>query len=103
MYRHLPLGKMVDKTAELGYEYIELSPREDFMPFYKYPRVDRARIKEFRKALSDAGVKLSSLLPLYHWAAPDEDLRIAAVRNWKRAIQVAVEMDCDLITTEFSG
>ncbi|MDU8339292.1 sugar phosphate isomerase/epimerase family protein, partial [Pseudomonas syringae pv. actinidiae] len=103
MYRHLSLGAMVDKTAELGYDYIELSPREDFMPFYKYPRVDRARIREFRKALSDAGVKLSSLLPLYHWAAPDEDLRIAAVRNWKRAIQVAVEMDCDLMNTECSG
>lgn len=103
MYRHLSLGAMVDKAAELGYDYIELSPREDFMPFYKYPRVDRARIREFRKALSDAGVKLCSLLPLYLWAAPDEDLRIAAVRNWKRAIQVAVEMDCDLMNTEFSG
>ena len=33
MYRHLPIPKMVDKVAELGYEYIELSPREDFLPF----------------------------------------------------------------------
>ena len=103
MYRHLSLGQMVDKVAALGYEHIELSPREDFLPFYKYPRVDRARIKEFRKALSDAGVNLSSLLPLYHWADADEELRNAAVRNWKRAIQVAVEMDCPLINTEFSG
>ncbi|MGU9824363.1 sugar phosphate isomerase/epimerase, partial [Pseudomonas sp. LF090] len=30
MYRHLPLGQMVDKAAELGYQHIELSPREDF-------------------------------------------------------------------------
>ncbi|AQX60340.1 hypothetical protein BV360_04089 [Pseudomonas syringae pv. actinidiae] len=30
MYRHLSLGAMVDKTAEPGYDYIELSPREDF-------------------------------------------------------------------------
>ncbi|MBU3055964.1 sugar phosphate isomerase/epimerase family protein [Pseudomonas indica] len=103
MYRHLPIPQMVDKVAELGYEYIELSPREDFLPFYKYPRVDKARIREFRKALNDTGVKLSSLLPLYHWAGPDEEMREAAVRNWKRAIQVAVEMDCDLINTEFSG
>ncbi len=29
MYRHLPLGQMVDKAAELGYYHIELSPRED--------------------------------------------------------------------------
>ncbi len=38
MYRNLPLGKMVDKVAELGYQHIELSPREDFLPFYKAPR-----------------------------------------------------------------
>lgn len=103
MYRHLSIPKMVEKTAELGYQYIELSPREDFLPFYKYPRVDKARIREFKKALSDNGVQLSSLLPLYHWAGPDEEMREAAVRNWKRAIQVAVEMDCELINTEFSG
>src|SRR5471032_1923170 len=103
MYRHLPLGQMVDKAAELGYQHIELSPREDFLPFYKAARVDRARIKEFRKALSDAGVHLSSLLPMYHWAAADEGLRVAAVRNWKRAIQIAVEMDCELVNTEFTG
>ncbi|KER72354.1 MULTISPECIES: sugar phosphate isomerase/epimerase family protein [Burkholderia] len=103
MYRHLPLPKMVEKVAELGYSHIELSPREDFLPFYKYPRVDKARIREFKAALLDTGVQLSSLLPLYHWASPDESLREAAVRNWKRAIQVAVEMECPLMNTEFSG
>lgn len=103
MYRHLPLPKMVEKVAELGYDYIELSPRDDFLPFYKYPRVDKARVREFRHALRDNGVRLSSLLPLYHWSHPDEAMRTAAVRNWKRAIQVAVEMECDLMNTEFSG
>lgn len=103
MYRHLPLPKMVEKVAELGYGYIELSPREDFLPFYKYPRVDKARIREFKAALRDTGVQLSSLLPVYHWSSPDESLREAAVRNWKRAIQVAVEMECPLMNTEFSG
>ena len=75
MYRHLPIPQMVDK----------------------------ARIREFKKALSDTGVKLSSLLPLYHWAGPDEEMRQAAMRNWMRAIQVAVEMDCELMNTEFAG
>lgn len=103
MYRGLPIPKMVEKVAELGYEYIELSPREDFLPFYKYPRVDRARIREFKGALRESGVKLSSLLPLYHWAHPDEAMREAAVRNWKRAIEIATEMECGLVNTEFSG
>ncbi len=103
MYRHLPIPEMVEKTAELGYEYIELSPRDDFFPFYKYPRVDKTRIKEFKKALRDTGVKLSSLLPMQHWAGPDEADREAAVRNWKRCIEVAVEMDVDVLNSEFTG
>lgn len=66
MYRDdLTLEETVYKTAELGYEYIELSPREDFCPFYKYPKVDSAKIKQLKRLLRDTGVKLSSLLPLY--------------------------------------
>ncbi|ATH93823.1 protein iolH [Bacillus glycinifermentans] len=104
MYRDdLTLEEMVYKTAELGYEYIELSPREDFCPFYKYPKVDSAKIKQLKRLLRDTGVKLSSLLPLYHWAGPDEERRQAAVRNWKRAIEIAVELEVDLMNSEFSG
>lgn len=104
MYRDdLTLEEMVYKTAELGYEYIELSPREDFCPFYKYPKVDSAKIKQLKRLLRDTGVKLSSLLPLYHWAGPDEDRRQAAVRNWERAIEIAVELEVDLMNSEFSG
>ncbi|ASS73191.1 sugar phosphate isomerase/epimerase [Bacillus atrophaeus] len=104
MYRDdLTLEEMVYKTAELGYEYIELSPREDFCPFYKYPKVDSAKIKQLKRLLRDTGVKLSSLLPLYHWAGPEEDRRQAAVRNWKRAIEIAVELEVDLMNSEFSG
>lgn len=103
MYANLSLKEMVDKTAELGYDYIELSPREDFCPFYKYPKVDKSQIKQLKQYCKDAGVKISSLLPLYYWAGPDEDRRQAAVRNWKRAIEVAVELEVDLMNSEFNG
>lgn len=103
MIRHMPIPKMVDKVAEMGYEYIELSPRDDFMPFYKYPRVDKARIKELKDALRDTGVKLSSLLPMQHWAGPDEEDREAAVRNWKRVIEIAVELEVNVLNSEFTG
>jgi len=94
---------MVEKVAELGYQYIELSPREDFLPFYKYPRVDKAKISEFKNALRDTGVNLASLLPMQHWAGPDEADREAAVRNWKRCIEVAVELGVNVLNTEFTG
>ena len=38
MYRdNMSIEDMIYKTADLGYKYIEMSPREDFIPFYKYP------------------------------------------------------------------
>lgn len=103
MYTALSLKEMVEKTAALGYEYIELSPREDFCPFYKYPKVDKSQIRNLKRWLNDANVKISSLLPLYYWAGPDEDRRQAAVRNWKRAIEIAVELGIDLMNSEFNG
>ena len=45
-----------------------------------------------RKALTAAGVRSASVLPLYRWSGPDEDERQAAVRYWKRAIQITVDL-----------
>ena len=42
MFRHVPLLELPALVAELGYEYIELSPRPDFIPFFVHPRADRA-------------------------------------------------------------
>lgn len=55
MYTDLSMKEVIDKAASLGYEYIELSPREDFIPFYKYPKVDNSMIKNVKKWCSDAG------------------------------------------------
>jgi myo-inositol catabolism protein IolH len=103
MLRTVPLAELPGRVADLGYEHIELSPREDFIPFFVHPRADRATIAGFRKALASAGVSVSSVLPLYRWSGPDEDERQAAVRYWKRAIQIAVDLDCRIMNSEFNG
>ena len=103
MLRTVPLAELPRLVAELGYEHIELSPREDFIPFFVHPRADRAAIASFKKALDDAGVSVSSVLPLYKWSGPDEDERRAAVRYWKRAIQIAVDLECRVMNSEFNG
>src|SRR5947209_9848473 len=100
MFRHLSLRDMVHTVADIGYRYIELSPREDFMPFFLHPRADRAGVAELKKALRDNTVQLSSLLPLYRWSGPDEEERQAAVRYWKRTIEIAVELECQVINSE---
>ena len=99
--RSLPIGDGL--VADLGYEYIELSPREDFLPFFLHPRAGKAQIAAFSKALSAAGVKIASVLPLYRWSGPDEDERQAAVRYWKRAIQITVDLGVNVMNSEFNG
>lgn len=103
MHRHLALPEVVRLAAQLGYEHIELSPRPDFFPFFVAPRANADVIREFKRALRDTGVQIASLLPLYRWSSPDEGERRAAVRYWKRAIQVAVDMGCRTMNSEFSG
>ena len=43
------------------------------------------------------------MLPVLRWSGPDEDAREAAVRNWKRVIQITVDLGVSMINTEFSG
>lgn len=103
MFRETPLTELPRLVADLGYRYIELSPREDFIPFFRHPRVDTATIKTFRKALEEASVEVVSLLPLFRWSGPDEDERQGAVRYWKRAIEIAVELGVNVMNSEFNG
>ena len=103
MFRHVPLLELPALVADLGYEYIELSPRPDFIPFFVHPRADTRRITEFRRALEDAGVEIATVLPLYRWAGPDEAERENAVRYWKRAIEITVELGVDTMNSEFNG
>ena len=43
------------------------------------------------------------MLPLYRWSGPDEAERQAAVRYWKRAIQIAVDLGVTVMNSEFNG
>jgi myo-inositol catabolism protein IolH len=73
------------------------------MPFFLHPRADKATIAAFKAALAGAGVEVATVLPLYRWSGPDEDERQAAVRNWKRAIQITVDLGCQVMNSEFNG
>ncbi|WP_199432288.1 sugar phosphate isomerase/epimerase family protein [Qaidamihabitans albus] len=103
MLRALPMEEMARTVAEIGYEYIELSPRAEFMPFFLHPRADDEQVARLRKVLRETGVQLSSTLPLYRWSSPDEAERLAAVRYWRRMIEVTAELECPLMNSEFNG
>jgi myo-inositol catabolism protein IolH len=103
MLRRVPLLELPRLVSDLGYRYIELSPRDDFLPFFLHPRVDKAGVAAFKTALADANVEIASVLPLYKWSGPDEDVRQAAVRYWKRAIEITVDLGCSVMNSEFNG
>jgi len=103
MLRARPFREVCRIAADIGYDSIELSPRPDFIPFFVHPRADRDTVQEFRAALQETGIELASILPLYRWSSPDEDERQTAVRYWKRAIQLAVDVGCSTMNSEFNG
>lgn len=90
-------------AAELGYSWLQLTPHADFIPFFNHPKADDDLVRQMKKACTDAGVQIASMLPVLRWSGPDEDARESAVRYWKRVIQITVDLGVDVIGTEFSG
>jgi myo-inositol catabolism protein IolH len=102
-YSSSSVYELPDIVARCGYDWMELSPKADFIPFFRYPRVDDAGVKRLKKIASDAGVGIASVLPVQRWSGPDEDQRQAAVRSWKRIIQITVDLGVEIINSEFNG
>src|SRR5437588_8951900 len=103
MFRMLPITETRRTVADIGYRHIEFSPRDDFLPFFRYPRFDDEKVGELKRALRETGTEIASVLPLYRWSSTDEAERRAAVRNWTRMIEVTAELGCDRMNSEFNG
>ena len=99
----MSVADQLRKTADLGYEYVELSPRADWFFWHRYPKADDALIAETRKAIAETGVKLQTLVPVFNWASADEQERQAQVRNWRRLLEIANELECPIVNSELSG
>jgi myo-inositol catabolism protein IolH len=95
--------ELPDIVARCGYDWMELSPKADFVPFFRHPRVDDGGVRRLKKIAKDAGVGIASVLPVQRWSGPDEEQRQAAVRSWKRIIQITVDLGVEIINSEFNG
>ncbi|MFV0427042.1 MAG: sugar phosphate isomerase/epimerase family protein [Beutenbergiaceae bacterium] len=103
-YHHdVGLLDLPDVAARLGYDTIQLTPHVDFTPFFRYPKADDALVAQLKKRAADAGVTIAALLPVQRISWPQEPQREVAVRNFRRAIALAVELAVPVINTEFSG
>jgi myo-inositol catabolism protein IolH len=99
----LSVADELRKAADLGYEYLELSPRPDWFFWHRYPKADDAAISEVRKASRETGVQILTLVPVFNWSSPDEQERRYQVRNWRRLLQIAHELELTLVNSELSG
>ncbi len=99
----LSVAQECRKAADLGYSYIELSPRADFHEWHHYPKVDNALATEVKRAMKETGVKIWTFNPVFNWSSPDEQERQAQVRNFRRLLEIAEDLEVPMIATEFSG
>lgn len=101
--RHDSVDNYFRRAAEAGFKYIEFSQREDVWPYYTHPTANDDKVAELKAALKKYDLELATCLPLYRWSSPIESEREAAVRYWKRAIQITVDLGCSQMNSEFSG
>lgn len=90
-------------AARAGFEWLQVTPHPDLIPFFNHPKADDALVAKFKKAAADAGVGLASTLPVLRWSSPDPDAREAAVRYFKRVLRITEQLEIPVIGTEFSG
>jgi len=99
----MSVADQLRKTADLGYEHVELSPRPDWFFWHRYPKADDAAIAEVKKAVKETGVQILTLVPVFNWSSPDEQERRYQVRNWRRLLQIANDLELGLVNSELSG
>lgn len=102
-YWSMPTAQTLFKAAELGFRYVELSPNEEFHFWHRYPKADDDFIAELNKAQRDSGVQIRTLNPVFNWSSVDEQERQAQVRNWRRLLELADQLNVREIVSEFSG
>lgn len=101
--KQMSINDMVHQVADWGYKYIEQSPHPRINPFYKHPLFSKECEAEYRKALRETGVEISSFIVVYRWSGPTEEERQFAVKNWRKIVEIAVNMGVQVINTELSG
>ena len=92
-----------DHVARLGYEYLQLTPNPDFGRHFHHPKLDSELIAQLKKRAKDAGVTVTSVLPVQRFGGPEAHQVEAAIFNTTRYIQIAAELEAPIVNTEFSG
>lgn len=101
-YASMSTAQTLFKAAELGFDYVELSPNTEFHFWHRCPKADDDFVayqqgpegQRCHRAHAQSGVQL---------VVPDEQERAAQVRNWRRLLELADQINVREIVSEFSG
>ena len=63
--KQMDINRMVHQVADWGYKYIEQSPHPRINPFYKHPLFSKECEQEYRQALRETGVEISSFIVVF--------------------------------------
>ncbi|MCT3003395.1 sugar phosphate isomerase/epimerase family protein [Propionibacterium freudenreichii] len=102
-YASMSTAQTLFKAAELGFDYVEISPNTEFHFWHRYPKADDDFVAGLNKAQKDSGVTVRTLNPVFNWSSTDEQERAAQVRNWRRLLELADQINVREIVSEFSG
>ena len=69
--KQMSINDYVHKVADWGYKYIEQSPHPRINPFYKHPLFSKECQQEYKQALKETGVEISSFIVVYRWFRSD--------------------------------
>ncbi len=69
--KQMSINDYVHKVADWGYKYIEQSPHPRINPFYKHPLFSKECQQEYKQALKETGVEISSFIVVYRWSRSD--------------------------------
>ena len=102
-YASMSTAQTLFKAAELGFDFVELSPNDEFHFWHRYPKANDDFVAGLNKAQRESGVTVRTLNPVFNWSSTDEAERTAQVRNWRRLLELADQLDVREIVSEFSG
>jgi len=99
----MPLREVMDIAKGIGFDAIHLTPHDDLIPYWKSPRASKARIDQVKRDIAESGIAVASVVSSYAWSSPDEPERHAAVRYWKRAVEVTAAIGVDRFASKLQG
>lgn len=99
----MTLSQILEMAKRIGFKAIEISPRDDFLPWWSAPRVWKSRIAEVKQEVQASGLTIASVLGSYRWCSTDESERATAIRYWTQAIRATASIGADRMSSEMQG